>query len=973
MRRALRWSLAVFAMLVFVPPPAFAQSGSGIAGVVKDASGAVIPGVTVEAASPALIEKIRSVATDAAGQFKIVDLRPGVYTVTFTLAGFSTVKREGIELTSSFTATVNADMRVGALQETITVSGEAPTVDVQNVVQQRVMSREVLDGAPLGTKQAAAVGALIPGVVASSQDVGGTQFTAASISIHGGRSGEMLILFDGMDASNGQGRGGAYTTVQSNDAAVHELGLETSGLSAESELGGIRTNLIPRDGGNLFKGSFFANYTNDNFQGDNLTDRLKARGANSVNKVLRIFDVNPGLGGPIAKDKLWFFAAARKFQARQAQAGLFYNSSTTPYIFTPDLDQPAFETTTDGNISLRLTWQASPKNKFNVQHQYATQTFDHYYAGNTTLEPDATLAYDAHPQYFSQASWSSPVTSRLLLEAGASFGNKDYVWTPQPGADPNAFAYTELSTGLSWGNATQTLGHHGSHNTNARFSASYVTGSHAAKFGLNFLHSSSHWTQYMTGDQETLQLLNGVPSRVTVFAMPLVYDEVTKANVGLYAQDQWTLKRLTLNVGVRSDYLNNYVPAEHNGPGRWVPNRNVDFAQVDDVPNWKNVSPRLGASYDLFGNGKTAVKVSLGRYLEGPNLTAFTRLANPAAAIAVSATRTWNDLNRDFVPQESELGALNQATFGNSTIVTTYAPDVLTTRGYNWELSTALQHELMPRVSVNVAYFRRSYGNTRVTQNTAVTSADYSPYCVTAPVDARLPGGGGNQLCGYFDINPNKFGQTLNVIQEASRFGNAEDVYDGIDLTEAVRLTHGVNVSGGVSIGRVRINNCYAKDDLSLMSAFAGARLESRCDVRPPFQPNVKFLVVYPLPWGGIQAGAAFQSIPGPQILASYTATNALIAPTLGRNLAAGAGGSATIDLVPPATEYVERLNQLDLRASKIFRLANGRSIQANVDLYNAPNVDTILRQNDTFGALWQKPASILQARFFKFSFQVQF
>ena len=596
MQKIVVFALGAVAALVIAASSAFAQNQSSIAGVVKDATGAVLPGVTVEAASPALIEKVRTVVTDPAGQFKIIDLRPGSYTVTFTLAGFSTVKREGIELTGSFAATVNADLRIGAVEETITVSGEAPTVDVQNVVQQRVMTRDILDGAPLGTKQAAAVGALIPGVVASSQDVGGTQFTAASIAIHGGRSGEMLILFDGLDASNGQGRGGAYTTVQSNDAAVQELGLQTSGFSAESELGGIRTNLIPRDGGNTFKGSFFANYTNDHFQGDNLTDRLKLRGANSVNKVLRIFDVNPGFGGPIAADKLWFFAAARKFQARQAQAGLFYNASPLPYVFTPDLNQPAYETTTDGNISLRLTWQASTKNKISIQHQYATQTFDHYYAGNTTLEPDATLAYDAHPQYFSQASWSSPVTSRLLLEAGASFGNKDYVWTPQPGADPNAYAYTELNTGLSWGNATQTLGHHGSHNTNARFAASYVTGSHAAKVGLNFLHSSSHWEQWMTGNETTLQLLNGSPSRVTVFAMPLFYDEVTKANIGLYGQDQWTVKRLTLNMGLRFDYLNNYVPAQHNGPGPWVPNRNVDFPQVDNVPNWKNVSPRIGAS-----------------------------------------------------------------------------------------------------------------------------------------------------------------------------------------------------------------------------------------------------------------------------------------------------------------------------------------------------------------------------------------
>jgi hypothetical protein len=391
------------------------------------------------------------------------------------------------------------------------------------------------------------------------------------------------------------------------------------------------------------------------------------------------------------------------------------------------------------------------------------------------------------------------------------------------------------------------------------------------------------------------------------------------------------------------------------------------------VPNWKNVSPRVGMAYDLFGDGKTAVKVNIGRYLEGPNLTSFTRLANPANSIAVSATRTWNDANHDFLPQLSELGALNQATFGNSTIVTTYAPDTLTTRGYNWEFSAAIQRELMPRVSASVAYFRRSYGNLRVTQNTAVTSGDYSPYCVSAPLDARLPGGGGNQLCGYFDVNPNKFGQTLNVIQEANHFGTPEDVYDGVDINESVRLAKSINISGGVSIGRERLNNCYAQNDLSLMSAFAGARLPSRCDVRPPFQPNVKFLVVYPLPWWGIQAGAAFQSIPGPQVTASYTATNAQIAPSLGRNLSAGVNGTGTIDLIAPGTQYGERLNQLDLRASKIFRLPGSRSIQANMDVYNAPNVDTILAQNNTYGALWLKPASILQARFFKFSVQFQF
>jgi hypothetical protein len=979
-------TLFALAMLLVTASGSFAQNGSNIAGVVKDSTGAVLPGVTVEASSPALIEKVRTVVTDGAGQYKIVDVRPGTYTVTFTLAGFNTVKRDGIELLASFTATVNADLRVGSVTETVTVSGEAPTVDVQNVTQQRVMTHDVLDATPVGSKVAAAVGVFIPGIVVSSQDVGGTQSTAlGTLAIHGGRSGEMLILMDGMDASNGQGRGGAYTTVEGNDAAITEMSLQTSALTAESELGGVVTNIIPRDGGNTFKGSIFGAYTNNSLQGSNLTPRLKALGANSVNSVDYIYDVDPGFGGPIKKDTLWFYFSPRQFSNRQQQAGLFYNSSSVPYIFTPNLGQPAYETTIDRNISTRVTWQASPRNKVAFQDQSGGQIFDHYYEGNETNQPNATVYSHTAPEYFMQSSWTSPVTSRLLLEAGASFGDKNYVWDPQPGNDPNGYAYTELSTGLSWGNPVQTTGQHASHNINTRFVASYVTGSHAAKFGITLLHSSSHWTQYMTGNETTLQLLNGVPRQVTVFAMPLTYDEVTKANLGAFAQDQWTLKHLTLNVGLRFDYLNSYVPASTLGPGPWVPNRNVSFPEIDNVPDWKNVTPRLGLSYDLFGDGKTAAKFSLGKYLEGPNLTSFTRLANPDANIAVSATRTWNSpctssvfaaggcTAADYIPQLSQLGPLNQATFGLPNVITTYSPSALTTRGYNWEVTGAIQRELTTGVSVSVGYARRSYGNIRATQNEDVTSADYSPYCITEPTNSQLPGGGGSQLCGLHDVNLPFFGLTKNVIQVEP---GAQDIYNGVDFTESVRLPRSITVTGGVSLGREEVNNCYALNNLSLASAFtlAGSpQLQSYCDVKPPFQPNVKFLVSYVLPWYGIQAGAAFQSIPGPQITASYVATNAQIAPSLGRNLAAGVNGTATIPLIPPATEYGDRLNQLDLRVTKRFRLPQGRSIQGNVDLYNSLNSDAMIGQVLTYGPIWLKPSNVLQARFVKFSLQFQF
>jgi hypothetical protein len=223
MRTIASAGLVAMAALLFVPSLASGQtSGSGIAGVVKDATGAVLPGVTVEAASPALIEKVRTVVTDGQGQYKVIDLVPGSYTVTFSLTGFATVKRDGIELPASFTATVNADLRVGDIAETLTVSGQVPTVDVQNVVQQNVMSRDVLDAVPDGSKAVISIGVLIPGVITNNQDVGGTAYTSSQIAIHGGRQTEQQLLYDGMYYNNGQGVGGTYTSFVVNDGTVQQ-------------------------------------------------------------------------------------------------------------------------------------------------------------------------------------------------------------------------------------------------------------------------------------------------------------------------------------------------------------------------------------------------------------------------------------------------------------------------------------------------------------------------------------------------------------------------------------------------------------------------------------------------------------------------------------------------------------------------------------------------------------------------------
>src|SRR5438034_9046505 len=290
-------------LCLLVPASTFAQGG--IAGVVKDTTGAVLPGVTVEAASPALIEKVRTVVSDGEGLYKIVDLRPGVYTVTFTLLGFSTVRREGIELTASFPATVNGARRVGCGEETVTVRGQSSTVDTQQVVQQRVLTRNVMDDVPVGTKTIAAMGALIPGMVASVQDVGGTGGSSGqTIAIHNSRNGEEQLLQDGMTYNTGNGRGGGFSAVRANEASTQEIAIETSGLMAESELSGVRTNVIPKEGGNSFKSYTNFRYGNHSMQSNNLSQALKSRGLASPDSLDFIMNTTQGCGGPIKKDKL---------------------------------------------------------------------------------------------------------------------------------------------------------------------------------------------------------------------------------------------------------------------------------------------------------------------------------------------------------------------------------------------------------------------------------------------------------------------------------------------------------------------------------------------------------------------------------------------------------------------------------------------------------------------------------------------
>src|SRR2546430_8109168 len=307
MRRVAHLFCVTVLASAIAPASSFAQA-TGIAGVVKDISGAVLPGVTVEAASPVLIEQTRSATTDSQGQYKILDLRPGTYSVTFTLPGFSTVKRDGVELPANFTAPVNAELRVGALEETVTVSGASPVVDVQQAVTQQVLPQALLDAVPTGGRNIQSIGATLVGVTQSQPDVGGAQgMQQTYLAAHGSDPRDNYIMVDGIRLNGIEGDGAIQQYF--NEGMFSEMSYQTGGISAESSGGGVRLNMIPKDGGNSLKGDVFFSATGVSLQANPLTPDLVAQGLQAGNALESIHDLNVSAGGPLQVDKLWVFGS----------------------------------------------------------------------------------------------------------------------------------------------------------------------------------------------------------------------------------------------------------------------------------------------------------------------------------------------------------------------------------------------------------------------------------------------------------------------------------------------------------------------------------------------------------------------------------------------------------------------------------------------------------------------------------------
>ena len=991
-------AVVTFVLCVLAAPVA-AYAQAAITGVVRDLSGAVLPGVSVEAASPVLIEKVRSVVTDGNGQYRIIDLRPGTYTVTFSLTGFAVVQREGIELTGSFTATVNAELRLGKLEETITVTGATPIVDVQSAQKQAVIDKDLADALP-SSRTHFSLAALIPAINTSNPtDVGGSNaIQLIQLTAHGSRNADQRIVMEGMSTDNAEGAG-QYSAYLPNVSSTQEMAINYSAGGAEVATGGVQINVIPRDGGNTFRGTVFANGMSGSWmQGSNYDEDLQSRGMQRPNNLRKIWDINPGGGGPILRDRIWWYAAYRN-NGESAFAGGYANRNAglaDVWTYDQDLTKPTFNWHQQRSTNARITWQATPAHKISAFYDEQDRCMC-FSAISATTAPEAGSDLQYPFADLVTLTWTYTRTNRLLFEAGGSYHPERWrsISTTWEGDGPrnDLIGVTDQATGQQYHGRISPYATFINIITNMRGSMSYVTGTHSMKVGLMNRHATRDREEEINPQGVYYRFNNGIPNQITQRLLPRRFLGTIGTEMGIFAQDRWTMGRLTLNYGARWDWQTMYYPPQEQGPTVFTPDLHLTFPKIDWV-NWKDISPRLGLAYDLFGDGRTAVRASLNRYMGAFGLQGvFGDGSNPILRISNNVTRPWADADRDYFPDcdlkspasNGECGPMSDQAFGQLATLQV-DPDVLrgwNKRGNSWEMSAGVQHQLATGVAAEAAYYRRWYGNFLAVDNRATTPASYDQYTLTAPSDTRLPDGGGYPVGPLYDLKPGLVGIVDDYITFADNFGGHTEYWHGVDLTLNARMSNGLYLQGGTSIGRTITDNCpvvaTSPEIISGVDVASGTATVPRssaqvtgtpyCHQAQKVAPSVNALGSYTLPRLDVQTSLTFRSFAGPAISANYVASNAVVIPALGRPLTGAA--NATVNLVAPNTMYGDRVNAVDMRVSKILRFGRTRSV-VSLDVYNVFNRNPVQVYNFNY-ASWLRPERTLQARFIKIGGQFDF
>ena len=969
MSYSLRIAVACVAWLAVAPAVALAQSS--ITGVVRDASGGVLPGVTVEAASDALIEGTRNAVTDDQGLYRLVDLRPGTYDLTFSLTGFNSFKREGLQLAAEFTATINAELRLGALEETITVTGAAPVVDVTTAARAQVLDREAIDSIPTG-RSIQGMAQLVPGVSLSLPDTGGARAMQQTyMSTRGMTTANTTMLVDGMMVNGLQGDGAIQSYF--NDAMNQEVSIQVSGISADTSAGGVRMNMIPRDGGNRFSGDYKVAYRPGDWQGSNLTSRHVERGLSAGNAIDRIFDTTLSVGGPIKRNKVWFFLTGRYFSVNN------YIANTVQDDGSRGLDDQYIK-----SGLARLTWQISGSNKLSAYFDEIDKYRGHDMQSNEDPET-ASLQWFSPAYHTAALKYTSTLSNAMLFEAGYSRNLEYYTNSYQDGVEQPRFTSgwlagaSRLESDLggrvtaATSQSTQSPERH-----TLQGSLTYLWGSHSFKAGVQYtwgdfwhtVDANADLTQQYRSNSTRVRF--SVPDSVVIRNTPLVYGERLNRDLGLYVQDSWRLNRLTVNAGVRWENIKAQVLASESPAGRFVPARK--FEAIQNLPNWHDWAPRFSAVLDVFGNGKTALKYSVNRYNQ-IRTTGIAANYNPL--LSQTATLPWRDANGDDIAQ-GERGCTGYPRVGCEIDFTTLSSNfgIAALNEYGdyprtWNLENAfeLQQEVLPGLSLSTAFFHGGFRNLTTTINQNWSLADYTPFNFFNPVTGAP-----------IEVFARSTAATQRPTRNLDTFDpERKRSYNAFQANATWRIAGGGQLFGGFTMERERQRACTAPDDPNYIATGSTTNYTTKafCDdyaIDIPWKKQFKLSGTRNIGWG-FELSMALQSNQSPNSTRTMTVTRGVTRYPAGCPAPCPAGqiimptgtfgqGSLVVFLEPERGTFVERINQIDFKLSRRFQI--GRfSLLPVVEVFNLNNSDAIISYVTTnaLSASYLAPNSIMQGR----------
>jgi hypothetical protein len=938
-------SVGAVLMAALFSATASAQGGGAsvtgtIQGRVNDASGAVLPGVTVTASSPAMIGTQIQV-TNENGLYRFPAVPPGVYTLSYELAGFTPSKRDGIQIALGFTANINVEMTLASLQETLTVTGESPVIDTSATRIQQNFKLDQLNSIPNGRDMWALLAAT-PGVVMSRIDVGGNRAGTQTGYTAYGLNGQVRTSVEGINTTEGTSGAGFYYDYGS----FEEVFLGVAGQGAEAATPGVQSNFLGRSGGNRFSGEFYVDGYNNSFQGSNLTEQhINEFGLRpGSNEVLKYYDVNVNIGGPIKKDKAWFHYAHR----RQ------FNSIDQPnFAFDAEFD------TWNTNPSGKVTYQVNRNNKLIGYYQWNMKTQPTRLAGccgtTYTYQSIEPTVRQASPSWVWKGEWNGTLSDKIYVEA--RYGDFGYYDPRIANSDEQYFFRDSGLLTLTGAHARSQTDRDRKQATGAMtYFLDTSMGSHTFKIGGE-IYKETQWggrEQSVGGNIEHIysngrasQVIFGIPTALHVGSLRdndngnlLVENKLDQYDA--FINDTWTMGRVTLNLGARWDRYHGWMPEQRQlafaiGPVS-VPEQTFNERHFF---TWNSIGPRVGVTYDLAGDGKTVVKASYGLFWHnpGPGVSAD---ANPNATNK-SVTYNWNDANGDRRYQlGEELGAPTASTLaGNITF------DANTKQPFSQDVALYLERQIASSLATRVGFVYKTEDDLITTYN---PFRPISAYTVAFPfTDIGEDGRSGTAddrvitLYGVPSANANTLFPTTNVVMNTDRFSR----YKTVEASMNKRLSDRWSMQAGGSHtwshdypeGFPNDPNAAADQhrtrwDFKLSGIFEG-----------PFELRFSPLLRH-------QAGQNFART-----------------LTVGSSVAQGfgaiysSGSSSVVYAEPGNARRHDNITVLDLRIERGFNLPHNMRIRGFLDLFNITNSNAAETRTASTGTSFLRPTAVLAPR----------